>query len=306
MALLYAKLPGLDFEGIPQVYGVGYETIEASMRGELLIGVALALMVLKVLATSLTLGSGGSGGVFAPGLFVGATLGGGFGLLMHQLFPGLPGPPGAYALVGMGALFAGTTFASLTAVIIMFELTGDYKIILPLMATVVVSTLVSRFLMKGESIYTLKLTRRGVRVRHGRDEDVLEGVRAEEAMSREVTTVTPDTPVPHVSRLFHETNRHAFPVLDHEGLLCGIVSLSDLKRAKDGSTGRVAEVMSEKLVTIHPDETLDAVLRKMGPRDLSRLPVVARNDPRRLLGVIRRNDLVRAYNLALARRRRAD
>jgi len=191
-------------------------------------------------------------------------------------------------------------------VIIMFELTGDYKIILPLMATVVVSTLVSRFLMKGESIYTLKLTRRGVNVRHGRDTDVLEGVRAEEAMSRDVPTVTPDTPIPHVSRLFHETNRHAFPVLDHEGLLCGIVSLTDLKSAEDAPTGRVAEVMSEKVVTAHPDETLAAVLRKMGPRDISRLPVVSRSDPRRLLGVIRRNDLVRAYNLALARRRRAE
>jgi CIC family chloride channel protein len=303
MALLYGFLPGLDFDSVPHVYGVGYETIEASIRGELMIGALLALMLLKILATSLTLGSGGSGGVFAPGLFIGAMLGGGFGLLMNQLFPGLPAPPGAYALVGMGALFAGSSFASLTAVIIMFELTGDYKIVLPLMATVVVSTLVSRFLLKGESIYTLKLSRRGVRLRHGRVTDVLEGVRAADAMTREISTVTPSTPLEEVSSLFRQTNRHAFPVLDDQGLLCGIVSLTDLKRATD-SGGVVGDVMTTRLVTTYPDETLDTVLRRMGPRDLSRLPVVSREDQRRLLGVIRRNDLVRAYNLALARRRR--
>ncbi|MCP3982109.1 MAG: chloride channel protein [bacterium] len=307
MALSYRFLPGLDFESIPQVYGVGYETIEAALHGELVIVVVLALLLLKIVATSLTVGSGGSGGVFAPGLFIGAMLGGGYGLVMQQLFPGLPGPPGAYALVGMGALFAGTTFASLTAVIIMFELTGDYKIILPLMATVVVSTLVSRFLMKGESIYTLKLTRRGVRIRHGRDTDVLEGVRVEHAMTRDVSTVTPATPLSEVSTLFRKTNRHAFPVLDDGGVLCGIVSLTDVQRAEDLEAARfVVDVMTPTLVTCHPDETLDVVLRKMGPRDLSRLPVVARDDPRRLLGVIRRNDLVRAYNLALSRRRRTE
>jgi CIC family chloride channel protein len=307
MALLYRYLPGLDFADVPQVFGVGYEAIEASLHGELVIAVVLALMVLKILATSLTLGSGGSGGVFAPGLFIGAMLGGGFGLLMHQLFPGLPGPPGAYALVGMGALFAGATFASMTAVIIVFELTGDYKIVLPLMAAVVVSTLVSRFLMKGDSIYTLKLTRRGVRLRYGRDTDVLELVRVERAMTTDISTVTPSTPLKEVSRLFRETDRQAFPVLDEQGSLCAIVSLTDLTHAKDLPDDAVVDaVMTRQLVTAYPDETLDAVLRKMGPRDLSRLPVVSRDDPRRLLGVVRRNDVVRAYNLALARRRREE
>jgi CIC family chloride channel protein len=307
MAIGYGFIPGLRFESMPQVYGVGYESIEAALRGELLIVAMLALLLLKILATSLTVGSGGSGGVFAPGLFIGAMLGGGFGLLMHQLFPGLPGPPGAYALVGMGALFAGSTFASLTAVIIMFELTGDYKIILPLMATVVVSTLVSRVLMNGESIYTLKLTRRGVRLRHGRDTDVLGDVRVEDAMTRDVSTVTPSTPLAEVSKLFRETNRHAFPVLDEQEMLCGMVSLTDLRRSENAEESSVVrDVMTTTPVTTYLDETLETVLRRMGPRDISRLPVVSREDPRRLLGVIRRNDLVRAYNLALARRRRAE
>ena len=187
----------------------------------------------------------------------------------------------------------------------MFELTGDYNIVLPLMATVVVSTLVSRFLMRGESIYTLKLTRRGVRLRHGRDTDVLERVRVERAMTTEITTVTPATPLEELPRLFRRTNRQAFPVLDEQGMLEGIVSLSDLRRGQEQG-GSVGDVMTHEVVTAYPDETLDTVLRRMGPRDLSRLPVVARDDPRRLLGVIRRNDMVRAYNLALARRRRSE
>jgi CIC family chloride channel protein len=124
-------------------------------------------------------------------------------------------------------------------------------------------------------------------------------------MLRDVTTVMPFTSLEEVSELVRRTNQHAFPVLDDRGELCGILSLTDLGRAADSSgTGVVADFMTPGIVTAYPDETLDAVLRRMGPRDLSRLPVVARDNPRRLLGVVRRNDVVRAYNLALARRRR--
>jgi CIC family chloride channel protein len=160
-ALAYGAVPGLGFDRVPQVYGVGYETIESGLLGNQVMLVMLALAGLKILATSLTIGSGGSGGVFAPSLFIGSMLGGSLGLLFAQLVPGVPGPPGAYALVGMGAVFAGSTHASMTAVLIIFEMTGDYKIILPLMLAVVTATLLSGVLLKGETIYTLKLTRRG-------------------------------------------------------------------------------------------------------------------------------------------------
>ena len=126
-------------------------------------------------------------------------------------------------------------------------------------------------------------------------------------MTTDISTVTPSTLLNEVSRLFRETDRQAFPVLDEQGMICAIVSLTDLTHAKDRPDDAVVDdVMTRQLVTAYPDETLDTVLRKMGPRDLSRLPVVSRDDPRRLLGVIRRNDVVRAYNLALARRRRDD
>lgn len=312
VAWLYGHVPGLAFGNVPQVYGVGYQAIESALHENLLVGVMLGIMVLKILATGLTLGSGGSGGVFAPSLFVGAMLGGSFGLLMHQLLPGVAGPPGAYALVGMGAVFAGATRASLTAVIIMFEMTGDYNVILPLMLAVVVSSGLSRYLLGGGTIYTLKLLRRGVRLRFGLSTDVLQEVRVEDVMTRDWIKVGRDTPLAELTDLFLRTNRHAFPVLEGDGRLCGIVSLSDLRKANSPDRSRdvcptcVGEIMTETVVTAVPDETLDIVLERMGPRDLSRLPVVSRNDPADLVGVVRRNDVIKAYNLALERARQAD
>jgi len=248
--------------------------------------------------------------VFAPSLFIGAMLGGSFALLMQMLWPDLVGSPGAYALAGMGAVFSAATNASLTAIIIMFEMTGDYKIILPLMLSVVVATVLSRRLLNRESIYTMKLARRGVRLEHGRSIDILRGVRVHDVMTTKLVRVRPDSPLPELSVLFLRTNRHAFVVVDGEGSLCGIVSLSDLRKAEESegadSEGgdqpkSVADIMTTSVITAYPDETVDVVLKRMGPRDLSRLPVVTRQDPHRLVGVIRRNDMVRAYNIALAR-----
>lgn len=310
MAWMYGMVPGLGYDRIPQIYGVGYPTIEAALHVEQVLAVMLAIMVLKILATSLTLGSGGSGGVFAPSLFIGAMLGGSFALLMQMLWPDLVGPPGAYALVGMGAVFAAATSASLTAVIIMFEMTGDYKIILPLMLAVVVATVLSRRLLHHESIYTMKLSRRGVKLEHGRSINILRSVRVRDVMTTDTVKIRHDAPVAELSRLFLRTNRHAFPVMNDDGELCGIVSLSDLRKAEDGdktesgdrkAAERVEDIMTATVITAYPDETLDVVLKRMGPRDLSRLPVVTREDAGSLVGVVRRNDIVRAYNLALAR-----
>ena len=207
----------------------------------------------------------------------------------------------------MGAVFAGSTHASMTAVLIIFEMTGDYKIILPLMLAVVTATLLAGGLLKGETIYTLKLTRRGVRLQRGRALDVLEGVHVEEVMSQTVT-VLPETPLEGLDEFFLRTNRNAFPVVNEADRLVGIVSLSDVRRALESRDDvrelAVRDIMTETLVTAYPDESLNAVLVRMAPRDLSRLPVVSRDQPGKLLGVIRRNDVVRAYDLGLARRGR--
>ena len=163
---------GLALGGIllllPQMYGVGYPVLGAGVAGHYGIALLLILMVGKMVATSLTIGIGGSGGVFAPSLFVGAMVGSAYGQVLHQALPGVAGPAGAYGLIGMGAVFAGAARAPITAVVIMFELTGEYSIILPLMAAIVLATGVSHLISR-DTIYTRKLIRRGV------DLDAVEG-----------------------------------------------------------------------------------------------------------------------------------
>jgi CIC family chloride channel protein len=215
LALAYPLgMSALRWTTVPQVYNVGYEVIEAALSGQLVLGVAAALLILKLLATSLTLGSGGSGGVFAPSLFMGAMLGAAFQMLMVTIFPGIVAPAGAYALVGMAAVFSASAHAPITAVLILFELTGDYRIILPLMLTVVIATMLAQKMLDGESIYTLKLTRRGVRLRRGRDEDILQGVTVGEAMSDDFETVSADTTITELAELFTRTHHHGLSVLD--------------------------------------------------------------------------------------------
>jgi CIC family chloride channel protein len=302
----YPLITGVTWDKIPPVYGVGYKIIEMALANHVILWAAVVLIFAKLVATSLTLGSGGSGGVFAPSLFVGALLGAGFETLLKFLFPNMVAPQGAYALLGMAGVFAASTHAPITAVLMLFELTGDYKLILPLMLTVVVATLVSRAMMKGESIYTLKLTRRGIRIKRGRDIDLMEGVPVRTVMKTNTTTINKNVSAAALADLFLQTNQHAFPVLDDEGKLYGIVSLSDYRRACQGNTPledlTVQEIATAHPIVAFPDESMQVVMQRMAPRDLSRIPVVSREDQRELLGVIRRNDIVRAYQTETARR----
>ena len=308
IALAYPNITGITWERMPQIYNVGYEVIESALANQLTLQVALILLVLKMIATSLTLGSGGSGGVFAPGLFMGAMFGVAFELTVNKLFPGIPAPAGAYALVGMAALFAATAHAPLTAVLILFELTGDYQIMLPLMLTVVIATLVAQKLLKGESIYTIKLTRRGIHLQRGRDIDVLQGVLVDEVMTRDLNTVTKDLNLKNLTEVFNRTKRHGLAVLDREGKLWGIVTVTDLERSINSgrplSTTTVEKIAtpSDKLWITYPDENLGEVLNKMSLHGFGRLPVVSRDDPQHLVGLIQRRDVIEAYKLGLTKR----
>jgi CIC family chloride channel protein len=254
----------------------------------------------------LTLGSGNSGGVFAPALFTGAALGGAFGRVVELVAPGATAGPGAFATVGMAAVFAGAARAPFTAILIVFEMTGDYRLIVPLMAGVIISTISAERMFK-ESIYTLKLVRRGIRLNRGRDVDVLESVRVDEVMVRDPATVPENLPVRMLGTEFLRTGRHGFAVLGEDGLLLGVVSLQDYREAagadgEPGSEVTVGSIATRDIITAFPDEPVGTALRRMAPRDLSRLPVVSRDDPRRLVGMVRRNDIVRAYEVGVVRR----
>ncbi|MCL4300549.1 MAG: chloride channel protein [Anaerolineae bacterium] len=302
--------PGLPVSAnLPHVFGSGFPVIEGALLGQLSFGLLFALIFLKPLATSFTLGSGNSGGVFAPSLFTGAALGGAFGRVVEYFMPQATAGPGAFATVGMAAVFAGAARAPFTAILIVFEMTDDYGLIVPLMIAVFISLIVAERLHR-ESIYTLKLTRRGIHLRRGRDVDVMEAVRVDEVMVAQPVTVPANLPVKLLVNEFLRTGRHGFPVLDEEGSLLGVVSLSDHRRAmmgQDDSADKllVEDITTRDLVTVFPDETVGTALRRMAPRDLSRLPVVARENPRHLLGVVRRNDIVRAYEVGAVRREEA-
>jgi CIC family chloride channel protein len=292
-------------DGFPRVFGVGYETITQALFGELVLQMTVVLLFAKILATIITLGSGGSGGIFAPSLFMGAMLGEAFGQVVHAVFPAITAPVGAYALVGMAAVFSGAAHAPVTAILILFEMTGDYHIILPLMLTTVMSTLVSQLISR-ESIYTLKLTRRGVHLRQGQDIDVMQSVSVRDAMTTDVDTVPLTMSLDELADEFSRTHHHGFPVVDDAGELAGVVSIQDLERAKaagpiDGRT--VADVATQDgLLIAYPYEPMWKALRRLGRRDVGRLPVVEKEGSRRLVGAVRRSDIIRAYDQAIATR----
>ncbi|MFQ5420637.1 MAG: chloride channel protein, partial [Anaerolineae bacterium] len=272
--------PGLDFIG---------EAIAEDFS--LTMGLMGALLVLKLLATSFTLGSGNSGGVFAPALFMGAILGGMVGAAAHQLWPEVAINPGAYAIVGMAAVFAGAAHAPITAVLIVFEMSNDYKLILPLMLTTVLSTLLAEHIFS-ESIYTLKLKLKGISLERGRDLDLLQSILVREAMTKDVYVVQEDMPLEQLDRYFHQTHAHSFPVVDGDMNLMGMVSLRDYDRAMkmpDHEQIQVNDIATTGgLLVAFEDEPLSDALRRIGTRGVNKLPVVTRENPRRVLGVVRR------------------
>jgi CIC family chloride channel protein len=291
----------------PQALGTGFAGIESALHNEMAMAGMLGLLIAKLLTTDFTLGSGNSGGVFAPALYMGAMLGGAYGDVIHRFFPTVTGPLGAYALVGMAAVFAGAAHAPMTGMLIVFEMSGDYRLILPLMLATGISTVITQR-MRRDSIYTLKLSRRGIHLERGRDVDVMQGVTVGEAMTTDVDVVPGDMTLEGLSQEFARTHHHGFPVVDDAGLLIGVVSIQDLERALarglvQGKT--VADIATTKGVLVaYPHEPMWKALRRLGTRDVSRLPVVVDQGSRKLVGVVRRADIVRAYNAAIVKRAR--
>ena len=293
---------------MPHVFGVGYETINQALGNDLLYTTALVLLAAKMLATVLTLSFGGSGGVFAPSLFMGAMLGEAFGIVVHHFFPGITAPPGAYALVGMAAFFSGAAHAPITAILMLFEMTGNYHIILPLMLATVISTNVSTFI-NSESIYIRKLSRRGVYLRSGCDIDLMLMLNVSEVMTPEPLVVSEHMTLDQLSERFAQSHHHSFIVTDDDGLLFGMVSLADLERSMDNQSlpdqVKVGEIATtDNLLVAYPNESMGQALQIMGQKNIGRLPVVARRGSREIIGVIRRHGIIQAYNQALLKRAR--
>jgi CIC family chloride channel protein len=292
--------------GYGNVFWVSTMSVDQALLGEIALSSLAILLVLKIVATSLTLGSGGSGGVFAPSLFIGAMLGGALGTVAHMLFPSYIAPSGAYAMVGMAAVFAGATRAPFTAIIMLFEMTRNYTIILPLMIAVVISTVISRALNR-ETIYTLKLVRRGVDLRQITRASPLREVTVEEAMTWDFPTVPPTMPIRELMTKLRRTGHHGFPVVNEKDELVGVVTIADVEAAmaqESPSALTVKDIASKSVVVAYPDEFIHDVLVKLGTRDVGRIPVVERKNPKRLLGVLRRHDVLTAYSKLISRKPR--
>jgi CIC family chloride channel protein len=305
---LTAAIGGLAVGGIgvfhPEVFGIGYEGLEKALHGEMTAGVLVALLALKVLATGITIGSGGSGGVFAPSLFIGAMTGGALGTLVHQAFPEVTAPAGAYALVGMGAVVAGTTHGPITAILIIFELTSDYKLIVPLMTSCIIATLLATR-WRRESIYTMKLIRRGIDIRRGQDINVLKSLHVRDVMDAGMVKVAADQPFGELIGEIAVHPHECFYVVDGGDRLKGVIVLSDLRSALEDAEAVAdflvaADLSREDFPGLSPDQDLDSVMKVFSGKNRGELPVV--DEAGRIVGVVSRRHLLDAYNRELMKR----
>jgi CIC family chloride channel protein len=293
-------LLGLLLLAVPEMYGVGYPVLQLAVAGHYVILALLGLLAAKILATSLTMWIGGSGGVFAPSLFMGAMLGSAYGAIAHDLLPGLALAAGAYGLVGMGAVFASSARAPITAVLIIFELTGDYRIILPLMFAVVVATTLSNALTP-DTIYTLKLRRRGIDIDKPQG-TLMAQIKVGEAMGKLPRPLAPEQPLRDVLRRFTAERTDALPVIDHHGTLLGVITAADIEQAIARPTDELnAQALAHQAPELRVDESLEDAVRALAATDDEGLPILD-TDGEGVVGWLTHRRLLRAYHAHLDKR----
>jgi CIC family chloride channel protein len=312
---------GLVALAIPEVIGTGDKLppvdgfrnpIQAMLDGQVgtgyaAVGFLLLLAAAKLVATCLSIGSGNAVGTFAPAIFCGAALGGTVGHVAQEMLPTSGVQPGAFALVGMAAVFAAAARAPLTAIVIAFELTSNYGLVLPLMlAAGLAAFLADR--LQPESVYTLPLRKRGIVYADPEDVDIMQAVRVGEVMTADPDILPADLPLDQAREEFRETRHHGFPVVQN-GRLIGVCTLADLASAGSNSEPvgaraeelTVADVCTRQPLTVTPVDPVYRAVRRMASIDVGRLPVVASEDHAQLVGLVRRSDVVKAYQRAVTR-----
>jgi CIC family chloride channel protein len=284
-------LLGLLLLILPEMYGVGYPVLGHAVAGGYTVAFLVALLAGKLAACSLTIGIGGSGGVFAPSLFCGAMVGAVFGDGVHAVLPATGGSLGAYALVGMGAVFAGAARAPITAVVIMFELTGEYSIILPLMLAVVVATAVSGAI-SADTVYTRKLLRRGIDI----DEPADAAIRRrpiESLMAAPPAAVSPDADLRTVAGLFAGRADSTLPVVDRDGRYLGALSSHDVLDALAAANPADVVALITDAMPLPVSASIGDVLREF---DSGVTAVAIANTRGELVGWIREREVLTALS----------
>ncbi len=290
----------------PQIMGVGYESINDALHGKTIWHLALMLIFVKIIATSLTLGSGGSGGIFAPSLFLGAMTGVFFGSIVHLLFPDITSTPGAYALVAMGGLVAATTYAPITAIIIVFELTNDYHIILPLMITCIMSTIIATKLSR-ESIYTLKLVQRGIQIKDGAEINVMKSIFVKDVFTSRVETLGQFCNFDEVANRVISGKDPYFPVVNNQNHYLGMITIHDVKEHLYDKDILQHLLIADDIATRDIDpvvasDNCQTALDIMSRLNIQGLPVVDSIDKNHVIGMVWRKDIIDAYNEEVERR----
>ena len=289
---------GLIAWRLPQVLGVGYGYVGEALNGRMALQMMALLVVFKLLAVTTSYASGNAGGIFGPSLFIGAMLGGALGSVAHHLWPAYTAAPGAYALVGMGTLFAGIVRAPMTSVLMIFETTHDYAVIVPLMISNMVSLFISSR-MQREPIYEALAVQDGIHL-PGAGAKRRHGQRQVSQAMRAATEVMPShLTVREVLERALETEFHAWPVVDGRGVV-GIVGLTRIEQAMaDGEETRLLRNLVDPLdfPHVHADHPLHLALERMGAAKLDVLPVVSRANIHHLMGVVVLQDVLDSYGV---------
>jgi chloride channel protein, CIC family len=280
----------------PHALGLGYDFLGQVLKEQdnLILKAVLALMAAKILASAFSYGAGMSGGVLGPSMFVGGMLGAAVWHVLTYIEPASMIARGAFALVGMGALFAAVIRVPITSILLIFEMTYNYEIILPLMiANAIAYAVASR--LTPLSIYEAFMFQDGIHLNTAPKTDALSRVTTASVMTQDVVTLPDDITVGEALDVVGRLEYNGYPVLS-EGRMVGLITTGDLRRleAENQQNDPIANVMTRKIVHAHPDQTLDTVVLKLAQRELSQLPVVSRVDDTRLLGIITLRDIARA------------
>jgi len=285
---------------VPEVMGVGYNHVDKVLNGDVVLKLVVLFAVLKIVATAGCYASGNAGGIFGPALFIGAMMGAGVGSVAHTWFPHDTAGPGAYALVGMGTAFAGIVRTPLTSVIMIFEVTRDYNIIVPLMISNLIAFFISLRLQK-EPIYEALAYQDGVHLPTAHSRAEAGRIQVRQAMRPAPAVLSPHEDVAAALDRVRNGPFDAWPVGDGEGLW-GMVRNGELEQAEAGGTAgrKLAEILAgaEQQPHVHPDHSLSLVLERMGSTGFNVLPVVSRANVRQLMGIVVLDDVLAAYGVA--------
>ena len=287
---------------MPQILGNGYDVMEQALTGQMFWGLAFLLVFMKIICTSITLGSGGMGGVFAPSLFIGAMVGTAFGSSVHFIFPTLSASAETYSVVGMGAVAGAVMQAPLTNILMLFELTNDYTLILPIMATCIAASYTYQRFTK-HSIYMQNLLNKGINIRHGREASIMNSIKVQDVMSTDITTIAQEMPFRKILETISYSKNFYFPVLDNKGDMTGILSFSDIREVifeeQLGDLLVAGELANTKVYSITPQQNLNEAMEIFSQLDVDQLPVVRSEDKLKVIGMLTRGDMLASYNRAI-------